>query len=310
MHGASSGCCRHHLRSVAVRDQVNRGFAAPASPLVSRRPPQPGSPTCPRSIDARLAELGITLPEIAGAGGELRALRGRRQARLRLRPGQPRRAGPITGKLGAGLDVEAGARRRAHLRAGADRPARAPPAAAISTGWRGWSSSPASSNSAPDFTDQPEGGERRSDLMVEVFGDARPPRPLGGRGRRAAARGRGGDRRCLRDRLSCRRPSWTIPLAHRGLHDRARGIVENSRAAVRGRHRRRLRHRAGRPARRRRRGDGVPRRRDAAADRRARAWSRDYTAAAARRHRAPRRRRDRARRWPRSSRWSPGARRC
>ena len=64
----------------------------------------------PSSIDARLAELGITLPEVAGPGRELRPLRRHRRAGLRLGPGQPRRGRRVhPGKLGDGIDAAAGA---------------------------------------------------------------------------------------------------------------------------------------------------------------------------------------------------------
>jgi enamine deaminase RidA (YjgF/YER057c/UK114 family) len=121
-------------------------------------------------IDARLAELGITLPETAApvanyvsyvVAGKLVHVSGQvsRDA-----------SGPITGRLGAGLDAEAGA---AAARACAlaliaqlkdacdgdlDRLARVVKLGVFV-------------NSAPDFTDQPKVANGASDLMVEVFGE-------------------------------------------------------------------------------------------------------------------------------------------
>ena len=174
-----------------------------------------------------------------------------RQARRRRRRRRRRRGGP-------------------HLRPARSSPSSGPPAAATSTASSGSSSSPASSTRRPTSPTSPRWSTAASDLIVEVFGDrgrhARSAVGVGG----AAARGRGRGGRCLRDRLSCRPPSSAAPIAHRGLHDRARGRRREQPRRRRGGDRRRLRHRARRPALRRRRGDGVPRRRDAAADRRAR----------------------------------------
>jgi enamine deaminase RidA (YjgF/YER057c/UK114 family) len=125
----------------------------------------------PSSIDARLAELGITLPEIAApvanyvpfvaAGGVVYV------------SGQVSRdaaGGVFAGKLGAGTEVAAGA-------AGARTCALALIAVLRDacggdldrvrrvvklTGFV---------NSAPDFTDQPKVVNGASDLMVEIFGD-------------------------------------------------------------------------------------------------------------------------------------------
>jgi enamine deaminase RidA (YjgF/YER057c/UK114 family) len=121
-------------------------------------------------IDTRLAELGITLPEIAApvanyvsyvVAGKLVHVSGQvsRDA-----------SGPITGKLGAGLDVEAGVRAaracalaliaqaRAACDGDLDRLARVIKLTAFV-------------NSAPDFTEQPKVVNGASDVMVEVFGD-------------------------------------------------------------------------------------------------------------------------------------------
>jgi enamine deaminase RidA (YjgF/YER057c/UK114 family) len=122
------------------------------------------------SIDARLAELGITLPEVAApvANYVSYVISGK----LVHVSGQVSRdaSGPITGKLGAGLGVEAGAAAArtcalaliAQLKAACDgdldRVARVVKLGAFV-------------NSAPDFTDQPKVVNGASDLMVEVFGD-------------------------------------------------------------------------------------------------------------------------------------------
>ena len=60
-----------------------------------------------------------------------------------------------------------------------------------------------------------------------------------------------------------RAPDWLTarPVAHRGLHDRARGIIENMPRRVRRRDRGQLRHRDRPAAHRRRRGHGASRRR-------------------------------------------------
>lgn len=95
-------------------------------------------------------------------------------------------------------------------------------------------------NSAPDFLDGPKVLNGASDLMVAAFGDkgrhARTtvgvaPPPLGRRRR---------SRSDLRSRLiprtgdPMRAPDWLTarPVAHRGLHDISRGIVENMPSAV------------------------------------------------------------------------------
>ena len=262
----------------------------------------------PSKIDARLAELGITLPRPPAPAANYVPFVVVGQDRLRLGPGQPR----------AGRAHHRQARRRRWRRGGRRRGAR--PART--------SSSPSSKaacggdldrvkrvvkltgfvNSAPDFTDQPQGGERLLRRPRRRLRRGRPARPLGGRRGRAAAR-----RRRSRWKVSSRSPELpaaflAAPLAHRGLHDRAAGVVENSRAAFA------AAIAAGygiemdiqRSARRR--GDGLPRRRDAAADRPAGAGARLYRRAAvgdAARSAAARP----CRRSPRCWRWWRGARR-
>jgi enamine deaminase RidA (YjgF/YER057c/UK114 family) len=121
-------------------------------------------------IDARLAELGITLPDTAApvanyvsyvVAGKLVHVSGQvsRDA-----------SGPITGRLGAGLDAEAGAAAAracalaliAQLKAACggdlDQLARVVKLGVFV-------------NSAPEFTDQPKVANGASDLMVEVFGE-------------------------------------------------------------------------------------------------------------------------------------------
>ena len=163
-------------------------------------------------------------------------------------------------------------------------------------------------NSAPDFTDQPKVVNGCSDVFVAVFGDAGPSRPLGRRRGRAAARRRGRGGRCLRDRLSCRRPSSPRPSPTAACTTARRGVDREQPRRLRRRHRRRLRHRDGHPALGRRRGDGLPRRRDAAADRPAGAGARLYRRAARARRRSSAAARP-CRRSPRCWRWWPGARR-
>jgi enamine deaminase RidA (YjgF/YER057c/UK114 family) len=124
----------------------------------------------PSRIDARLAELGLELPDTPApvanyvafvVTGNLVHVSGQVSSDAR---------GPITGKLGAGLDVAAGARAArqcalaliAQLRTACggdlDRLGRI----VKLTGYV---------NSAPDFTDPPKVINGASDLMVEVFGD-------------------------------------------------------------------------------------------------------------------------------------------
>ncbi len=123
------------------------------------------------SIDGRLAELGITLPEVAApaanyvpwvaAGGVVYI------------SGQVSRdadGGMILGKLGAGMAVEAGAAAArtcalaliSVLRTACDGDLDRVKRVVKLTGFV---------NCAPDFTDQPKVVNGASDLMVEVFGD-------------------------------------------------------------------------------------------------------------------------------------------
>ena len=124
----------------------------------------------PSQIDNRLAELGITLPDVPTpvanyvpfvVSGHLVHV-----------SGQVSRdeTGLLTGKLGAGTDVEAGAAAArtcalaliAQVKAACggdlDRLRRVVKLSGFV-------------NSAPDFTDQPKVVNGASDLMVEVFGD-------------------------------------------------------------------------------------------------------------------------------------------
>ena len=120
-------------------------------------------------------------------------------------------------------------------------------------------------NSAPDFLDGPKVMNGASDLMVAAFGDkGRHARTTVGVAV-AAARCRGRGRRRVRGRLTAmtRTADWLTarPVAHRGLHDVARGIIENMPGAVQRRDRGQFRHRRRHAAHRRRRGHGASRRR-------------------------------------------------
>jgi enamine deaminase RidA (YjgF/YER057c/UK114 family) len=124
----------------------------------------------PSSIDARLAELGITLPDAPAPGANYvpYVISGS----LVFISGQISRdeSGLILGKVGAGMDAAtaAGAARHcalaliAQLRAACggdlDRVAQV----VKLTGFV---------NATPDFTDHPKVINGASDLMVEVFGD-------------------------------------------------------------------------------------------------------------------------------------------
>ena len=122
------------------------------------------------TIEARLKELGITLAKPAApvanyvsfaVVGDLVHVSGQvsRDAN-----------GPITGKLGAGMDAEAGAKAArtcavqliAQLREACGGDLERLVRVVKLTGFV---------NSAPDFTDQPKVINGASDLMVEVFGD-------------------------------------------------------------------------------------------------------------------------------------------
>jgi enamine deaminase RidA (YjgF/YER057c/UK114 family) len=125
----------------------------------------------PSKIDARLAELGITLPEARAPAANYvpHVVSGS----MVYVSGQVSRdgSGPITGKLGAGVSVEEGAAAAAtcahqliaQLRTACggdlDRVRRV----VKLTGFV---------NSAPDFTDQPRVMNGCSDVLVAVFGDA------------------------------------------------------------------------------------------------------------------------------------------
>ena len=122
------------------------------------------------TIDARLKELGITLitPPAPLANYVPFAVVGD----LVYTSGQVSRDanGPITGKLGAGMDAEAGAKAArtcaiqliAQLREACGGDLERLVRVVKLTGFV---------NSAPDFTDQPKVVNGASDLMVEVFGD-------------------------------------------------------------------------------------------------------------------------------------------
>ncbi len=90
-------------------------------------------------------------------------------------------------------------------------------------------------NSAPTFLDGPKVMNGASDLMVEVFGDkgrhARTHRRRRGAAGRRRGRGRG-HVRSRRERIAMQ-ADWLIarPVAHRGLHDAAAGIIENTPSA-------------------------------------------------------------------------------
>ena len=87
-------------------------------------------------------------------------------------------------------------------------------------------------NVEPSFDALPQAMNGASDLIAELFGDQGPPRP-NHRGRIASAaecagRGRGGVRD--RDLRPVNAPPWLTerPIAHRGLHDSASGVIENT----------------------------------------------------------------------------------
>jgi enamine deaminase RidA (YjgF/YER057c/UK114 family) len=122
------------------------------------------------SIDARLAELGITLPETAApAANYVPFVRSGSTVYI---SGQVSRDanGLLLGKLGAGLDVPAGAAAArtcalqllAQLSAACGGDLGRVARVVKLTGFV---------NSAPDFTDQPQVVNGCSDLFVEVFGE-------------------------------------------------------------------------------------------------------------------------------------------
>lgn len=122
-------------------------------------------------IDARLAELGLTLPDApAPAANYVPFVRSGDMVYI---SGQIARdaSGLITGRLGADMDIAAGAlaaracglailaQARAACDGNLDRVARVVKLVGFV-------------NSTPDFTDQPKVINGASDLMVAVFGDA------------------------------------------------------------------------------------------------------------------------------------------
>jgi enamine deaminase RidA (YjgF/YER057c/UK114 family) len=122
------------------------------------------------NTDARLAALGITLPDSpAPAANYVSAVR---SGSVLYVSGQISRdeSGLITGKLGAGVDVAAGAEAArtcalaliAHVRTALDGDLDRLVRVVKLTGFV---------NSAPDFTDQPAVVNGASDLMAEVFGE-------------------------------------------------------------------------------------------------------------------------------------------
>ncbi|PPB82386.1 enamine deaminase RidA (YjgF/YER057c/UK114 family) [Albidovulum inexpectatum] len=122
-------------------------------------------------IEARLAELGLTLPEApAPAANYVPFVQ---VGKLVFVSGQISQGpdGLIKGKLGADLDVEAGAMAAracglaliAQLRAACDGDLDRVARVVKLTGFV---------NSTPDFTDQPKVINGCSDLMVEVFGES------------------------------------------------------------------------------------------------------------------------------------------
>ena len=124
----------------------------------------------PSSIDARLAELGITLPETTAPAANYVSyvIAGK----LLHVSGQVSRdqSGLLTGKLGAGLDVDAGAAAArtcalaliAQVRDACGGDFGRLGRVVKLTGFV---------NSAPDFTEQPKVINGASDLLVSVFGE-------------------------------------------------------------------------------------------------------------------------------------------
>lgn len=122
-------------------------------------------------IDARLRELGITLPEAAAPVANYVPYV--RSGNLVHVSGQIARDpdGPLIGRLGDSIGVEAGARAArgcalaliAQVRAACDGDLDRVRRVVKLNGFV---------NSAPDFGDQPQVINGASDIMVEVFGDA------------------------------------------------------------------------------------------------------------------------------------------
>ena len=92
-------------------------------------------------------------------------------------------------------------------------------------------------NSAPGFTEGPKVMNGASDLMVAVFGDKGSMRAPPSASRRCRLTPRSKSRACSRcpDRVPTRPLDWLTarPIAHRGLHDAAHGLIENTAGAVR-----------------------------------------------------------------------------
>ena len=125
----------------------------------------------PGTIDARLTELGLTLPEAPMPAANYVPFV--RSGNLVFVSGQISQGpdGLTKGKLGAELDVAAGAAAArqcalslvAQLRAACDGDLDRVVRVVKLTGFV---------NSTPDFTDQPKVVNGCSDLLVEIFGDA------------------------------------------------------------------------------------------------------------------------------------------
>ena len=124
----------------------------------------------PSKIDARLAELGLVLPDTPAPAANYVSFV--QSGSMVYVSGQVSRDGNgfITGKLGAGVDAAAGAAAArtcalaliAQLRAACGGDLGRLVRVVKLTGFV---------NSAPDFTDQPKVVNGASDLFVEVFGD-------------------------------------------------------------------------------------------------------------------------------------------
>ncbi|MDO5658232.1 MAG: RidA family protein [Paracoccus sp. (in: a-proteobacteria)] len=120
--------------------------------------------------DAKLAELGLTLPDApAPAANYVPYVQ---SGKLLFVSGQisADENGLILGKVGVDLDVAAGA--AAARTCGLSLLAQARAAVGSLSGIKRLVKLTGFVNSAPDFTDQPEVINGCSDLMVEVFGEA------------------------------------------------------------------------------------------------------------------------------------------
>ena len=183
------------------------------------------------NVDARLATLGITLPDAPNpvANYVPSCLSGN----LLFISGQVSKAADgsiVSGQLGGGMTVAEGraAARLCALNILAQAKAALGSLDRVAQIVRlnGFV------NAAPEFTEHPQVMNGASDLMVEVLGDTgrhtrvavgvvEPAARLRRRGRRRAA-----DRplrQAMRDRSA-----FLKPIAHRGLHDAAKGIIENT----------------------------------------------------------------------------------